>query len=77
MLRYGDRGNGAGRIGLANTRNRLRRLYGDRGRLELVSGTPGGTRASIEIPYRRHAYDPGDRTEKAPDVPVPEEASLV
>jgi two-component system, LytTR family, sensor kinase len=46
-------GNGNGRIGLTNTRDRLRQLYGDRGRLELTSATGGGTRAAIEIPFRR------------------------
>ena len=45
--------NGNGRIGLANTRDRLRQLYGDRGRLELTSPSGGGTRAAIEIPFRR------------------------
>ena len=45
--------NGNGRIGLANTRDRLRQLYGDRGRLELTSADGGGTRAAIEIPFRR------------------------
>ena len=47
------RGNGAGRIGLANTRERLRELYGDQGRLELVNVPGGGTRVTIEIPFRR------------------------
>jgi sensor histidine kinase YesM len=46
-------GNGNGRIGLANTRDRLRQLYGERGRLELTSASGGGTRAAIEIPFRR------------------------
>ena len=46
-------GNGAGKIGLANTRERLRQLYGDRGRLELTEASGGGTRATIEIPYTR------------------------
>jgi LytS/YehU family sensor histidine kinase len=46
-------GNGNGRIGLTNTRDRLRQLYGDHGRLELSSPTGGGTRAAIEIPFRR------------------------
>ena len=46
-------GNGNGRIGLANTRDRLRRLYGDKGRFELTAANGGGTRAAIEIPFRR------------------------
>jgi LytS/YehU family sensor histidine kinase len=53
-VRDDGRANGSGRIGLTNTRDRLRRLYGDRGRIELASGPNGGTRATIEIPFRRH-----------------------
>jgi len=49
----GSRSNGNGRIGLANTRDRLRQLYGDRGRLELANAPGGGTRATIELPFRR------------------------
>jgi LytS/YehU family sensor histidine kinase len=49
----GMAGNGAGRIGLANTRDRLHALYGDRGRLELEPVPGGGTRATIEVPYTR------------------------
>jgi len=49
----GSRSNGNGRIGLANTRDRLRVLYGDRGQLALVNVPGGGTRATVEIPFRR------------------------
>jgi sensor histidine kinase YesM len=49
----GSRRNGNGRIGLANTRDRLRVLYGDRGQLALVNVPGGGTRATVEIPFRR------------------------
>jgi two-component system LytT family sensor kinase len=66
-VRDDARGNGVGRIGLANTRDRLRQLYGDRGRLELVSEAGGGTRASIEIPFRRHPRDRED--DAAPNPP--------
>jgi signal transduction histidine kinase len=44
---------GAPHIGLTNTRDRLRRLYGARGRLELASVPGGGTRATLEIPFRK------------------------
>ena len=67
------RGNGAGRIGLANTRDRLRRLYGDRGRLELVNAASGGTRASIEIPFRRQVGDRDTRRQSETETPVAEE----
>jgi LytS/YehU family sensor histidine kinase len=66
-VRDDARGNGVGRIGLANTRDRLRQLYGDRGRLELVSEAGGGTRASIEIPFRRHPR--GREDDAAPTPP--------
>jgi signal transduction histidine kinase len=46
-------GNGTtGRIGLTNTRDRLRELYGERGRLELTTPAGGGTRATVELPFR-------------------------
>ena len=38
-------------IGLSNTRSRLRHLYGDKSRLELVSAQGGGLEARIEIPF--------------------------
>jgi LytS/YehU family sensor histidine kinase len=47
------RANGNGRIGLANTRNRLREMYGEQGRLELTNGTGRGTRVMLELPFRR------------------------
>jgi len=49
----GSPSNGNGRIGLTNTRDRLRVLYGDRGRLELEGAVGGGTRVIVEVPYRR------------------------
>jgi two-component system LytT family sensor kinase len=52
-VRDDGRSNGTGKIGLANTRDRLRQLYGDRGRIELTSAPTGGTRATLEIPFRR------------------------
>jgi two-component system, LytTR family, sensor kinase len=40
-------------IGLANTRARLQRLYGDRQQLQLGPGPGGGLRVEITIPYDR------------------------
>jgi two-component system LytT family sensor kinase len=40
------------RVGLANTRARLRLLYADRQRLEVRNGEGGGVIAEIEIPWR-------------------------
>ena len=71
-VRDEPRGNGTGRIGLTNTRDRLRQLYGDRGRLDLVSVPGGGTRATIEIPYRRTVEDvvPKPAPQRSVDEPV-------
>jgi two-component system LytT family sensor kinase len=52
-VREAGAGDGAKKIGLANTRERLRQLYGGRGRLELTEVSTGGTRATIEIPFTR------------------------
>jgi sensor histidine kinase YesM len=70
-VRDEHQGNGTGRIGLTNTRDRLRQLYGDRGRLQLVSVPGGGTRATIEIPFRRTVGDPAQQS-----VPRPESGTL-
>ena len=75
-VRDDTRANGAGRIGLANTRDRLRRLYGDRGRLDLENVVGGGTRASIQIPFRRQARDREDGATPAPDAAVREEVGV-
>lgn len=42
-----------GGIGLANTRERLRQLYGDRQRLELEPSPSGGLTVSIHVPGER------------------------
>jgi signal transduction histidine kinase len=49
----GVRGNGSSRIGLSNTRDRLRTLYGDAGRLDLTSTDGRGTRVTVEVPFRK------------------------
>jgi signal transduction histidine kinase len=41
---------GAG-VGLANTRERLRQLYGDEQRLDLVNAPEGGLEVSVALPY--------------------------
>ena len=40
------------RIGLANTRARLRLLYADRHRFEVRNSEQGGVIAEIELPWR-------------------------
>ena len=75
-MRDAATGNGAGKIGLANTRDRLRQLYGDRGRLDLGAAAAGGTRATIEIPFLRMRRGASAETPLAADAaatpePVP------
>lgn len=45
-----------GGVGLRNTRERLRQLYGDRFRLELLAGRGRGTEALLEIPLSFEAH---------------------
>jgi len=55
-----------GGIGLANTRARLKQLYGDNHCFELKNGTPGGLEVILEIPFKRSvacpAASPGPAT---------------
>ncbi len=48
-----------GGVGLANTRLRLRALYGDAARLQIGSAPAGGTVVSIEMPLIEPAQAPG------------------
>jgi two-component system, LytTR family, sensor kinase len=48
----GPAANGRRGIGLANTRERLRHLYGDRHRFELSGGADGGALATVAVPFR-------------------------
>ena len=45
------------RRGLANTRERLRALYGESGTLALERGASGGTVATLRIPYHEASLD--------------------
>jgi two-component sensor histidine kinase len=42
-------------VGLSNTRERLRTLYGERGTLTIERLTPSGTRVVIRLPFRENA----------------------
>ena len=62
ILTVADNGPGSGQnftqltrngIGLANTVERLEKLYGKDHRLELTNNTAGGLQVTIEIPFRR------------------------
>jgi len=44
-------------VGLANTRERLARLYGNRQRLELGPAPGGGTRVRVELPFHLTAAE--------------------
>ena len=48
---------GPGHIGLANTRPRLRQLFGDAAILTLENATPTGAVATIVLPYRRASVE--------------------
>ena len=62
QLRIADDGPGIGKdaqktgIGLSNTRERLRQLYGDRHTLDLVNRADGGLLVQVTIPFVRHQH---------------------
>ena len=51
------------RVGIGNTRMRLRQAYGDAHRFELADAPGGGTVVMIEIPYRTAGPEPVPRPE--------------
>jgi signal transduction histidine kinase len=53
----GARPSGGNGIGLANTRERLARLYGPAGRVETTSASQGGLTVRLTIPFRPTAGD--------------------
>jgi sensor histidine kinase YesM len=59
ILRVADTGIGFGAgmggsgVGLANVRERLKGLYGERASLDLTENTPGGVVVSLRIPLER------------------------
>jgi len=50
-LGFGAAGSDGGGVGLNNVRERLRALFGARGRLTIEANSPGGTIATIVVPY--------------------------
>ena len=50
-------GRGKARIGLANTRARLRHMYGDAQRLDMAPRDGGGVAVTIDMPFRREESD--------------------
>ncbi len=54
-------GGGAAGIGIKNIRQRLRQLYGEDYRFDLMPRSNGGVVATVEIPYRQHpVWSPDD-----------------
>jgi len=65
-------------IGLANIRERLAALYGDRATLTLEANAPQGVKATIEVPRKREAAAPSaaaDTAATAPSAPPARDAS--
>ncbi len=54
------------RVGVGNTRTRLRQAYGDGHRFELADAPGGGTLVLIEIPYRPAGPDDEPEPRRAP-----------
>jgi LytS/YehU family sensor histidine kinase len=52
-------------VGLGNTRDRLRRMYGDGQALRLEGGPAGGVRVTVDLPFRREADPSGRETNGA------------
>jgi len=52
-------------IGLANTRGRLRKLYGDSHSLTLENRAPGGTRALVDLPFSLMPLDTAPRASES------------
>jgi len=50
-LGFGAAGSGGSGVGLNNVRERLQALFGARARLTIEPNSPGGTIATIEVPY--------------------------
>ncbi len=50
-LGFGASGSGGSGVGLSNVRERLKALFGARGRLSIAPNSPSGTIATIEVPY--------------------------
>ena len=54
------------RVGVGNTRTRLRQAYGDAHRFELADAPGGGTQVLIEIPWRPASPDDDPEPRRAP-----------
>ena len=55
---FGKADTGGTGTGLANIRERLRLLYGDRARLDVSTPEGGGTQARVTLPYKAHMASP-------------------
>jgi signal transduction histidine kinase len=65
-LGFGAAGLGGGGVGLNNVRERLRALFGTRGRLTIEPYSPSGTIATIVVPYTVGAVDPPPQASPQP-----------
>lgn len=54
-----ERSDSPGGVGIANTRERLRVLYGDRHHFEIAPVTPQGTEVRLQFPFEPSTPEPG------------------
>jgi hypothetical protein len=65
-LGFGAAGLEGGGVGLSNVRERLQALFGARGRLTIEANSPGGTIATIVVPYTVGAAEPAPHLSPQP-----------
>jgi two-component sensor histidine kinase len=61
-LGFGTAASGGSGVGLGNVRERLQALFGARGRLTIEANSPGGTIATIVVPYTLGTAGPAPQT---------------
>jgi LytS/YehU family sensor histidine kinase len=65
-LGFGAAGLAGGGVGLSNVRERLQALFGSRGRLSIEPNSPGGTIATLVVPYSVDAAGPAPQAAPQP-----------
>ena len=65
-LGFGAAGLAGGGVGLSNVRERLQALFGARGRLSIEPNSPGGTIATLVVPYAVGTAEPAPQAAAQP-----------